>query len=103
MAALMRRKIPPISAAERRAAIAESHGMTGFVAETADERLFLKCAFCSGDVSTVWLDPVLAAELLWALKRLPKNPQEADGASLELATDARPEFGGRWWSPGDQP
>ena len=99
MAALMRRKIPPISPAEKRAAIGQSHAITGFVAETTEERLFLKCAFRTDDISTVWLDPVLAAELFWALKKLLKNPQEVDGAPLRLATDAKPEFGGWWWSP----
>jgi hypothetical protein len=99
MAALGRRKVPPMTQAEKRAAFTQSQAMTGFVAETTEERLFLKCAFSSDDISTVWLDPILAAELFWALKRLLKNPQEIDGAAVKLAAGAKPEFGGWCWAP----
>ncbi len=85
--------------AEKRAALAQSQAMTGFVAEATEERLFLKCAFSSDDISTVWLDPILAAELFWALKRLLKNPQEFDGAAAKLPAGAKPEYGGWRWAP----
>jgi hypothetical protein len=57
MATLGRRKVPPMTPAEKRAALTQSQAMTGFVAETTEDRLFLKCAFSTDDIATVWLDP----------------------------------------------
>lgn len=99
MAAFVRQKVPPITPDEKQVAIDQNHGMTGFALETTEQRLFLKSVFHSDDISTVWLDPALAAELYWSLKRLLNDPQETDGAPLSLATDAEPEFGGWWWPP----
>jgi hypothetical protein len=83
-----------ISEIEKQEAVALRHELTGFAADNTERQLFLKFAFQTGDISTVWLDPVCAGELFWYLKRLLKDRPESDGSPLKFATDVGPKTGG---------
>lgn len=85
-----RRRVPPISEDEKREAFDQRHGLTGFAIDNTEQLLFLKCAFDTGDISTVYLNPVLACDLFLHLKRLLQDQPENAGSALRLATDVGP-------------
>jgi len=79
-------KVDPISNAEKEEAVAELRELTGFAIDNTERQLFLKCAFRTGDISTVWLDPVLVCDLFWHLGRLLQDRPRTAGSAVKLAT-----------------
>jgi hypothetical protein len=95
------KKVEPISDAEKSEAVDELRELSGFAADNTEQRLFLKCAFHTGDISTVWINPILAGDLFWYLKRLLRDHPESAGSPLRLRTDMEPAFGGFVADPPD--
>jgi hypothetical protein len=86
-----RKHVDLISADEKGEAIAKARELIGFAVDNTERRLFLKCAFRTGDISTVWIDPALVGDLFWHLKALLRDRPKSDGppAKLEVDTGAK--------------
>jgi hypothetical protein len=82
------KKVSLISDAEKEEVVRERRELTGFAADNTERRLFLKCAFRTGDISTVWIDPVRAADLFWHLRKLLRDRPKTRGSPVKFESDA---------------
>ena len=82
-----RKRVEPVSVAEQDEAIHELRELTGFAVSNTEREIFLKCAFRTGDISTVWVHVTLAGDLFWHRKRLLQDRKESEGSPFQLATD----------------
>jgi hypothetical protein len=79
--------MPQISADDKRSALHAQLWVTGIAFESDGKQLFLKCAFHTGHIQTVMLDPPRTADLFWYLKRLLEELPESDGSPSSLSVD----------------
>jgi hypothetical protein len=92
-----RRKVDPVSDAEKAEAFDLKRELIGFAADNTERQLFLKLAFRTGDISTVWIDPIQAGYLFWHLKRLLQDRPKSHGSPLKFVNGVGPVSYG--WAP----
>jgi hypothetical protein len=74
--------IPPVFDDDIRIATANKREIVGFSAYNKERQLFLKLAFRTGDIATVWIDPACAHYLFEHLKRILPDSGETGGSPV---------------------
>jgi hypothetical protein len=80
--------MPDVTQDDIAAALAADRGVFAVSAYTSGQHLFLKFAFRTGDISTIYMDPIRADYIFRILREVLPNRGENDGSPLSWAEDA---------------
>lgn len=92
-----RQKIPLVSENDMERAVKKTREITGLSAYNTKRQLFLKFAFRTGDIATVYLDPIQAAYLLQYLRRILPTYEETQGSPVKWEVEGVEASYGTWF------